>query len=264
MISICIPVVHGKYIREVLNSIFDSKYQEFEIIVSDASVEGKVSDILSEYDLRRISVSIETKLMEGRYIPHTFSRGEFELHLDETRLISRDLLKKLSVINHRMVAIGELELGDSLWIKMANIDKNLANRISETAQRAYIFPRYYEKCVIERAFNQIIQNLGYLKTRKITYDELHILYYEASKFSNDIVFMKGPEIYHHGDSSLLKIIRKYYVYGKSSRELIGTPYEFILRYRNHKRLGAPLRYKVPTLPLFFARSIAFLIGRIGY
>ncbi|MGC9001333.1 glycosyltransferase, partial [Caldisericum sp.] len=60
MISICVPLRHGHYINEVLDSIFNSTFKNFEVIISNASSDKKISEILNTYKVKEIVVPEDT------------------------------------------------------------------------------------------------------------------------------------------------------------------------------------------------------------
>ena len=74
-ISVCIPVVSGAHLRECLDSIFRSNFQEFEVIVNDSSGSPVVSDILKDYDVRTIEGKSKSS-EKSRHIATMASRGE--------------------------------------------------------------------------------------------------------------------------------------------------------------------------------------------
>ena len=49
MISIAIPVVHGKYFKEVLESISGQTYDKYEVIVVNDNGSNRISKIISNY-----------------------------------------------------------------------------------------------------------------------------------------------------------------------------------------------------------------------
>jgi glycosyltransferase involved in cell wall biosynthesis len=263
MISICVPLRHGHYINEVLDSIFNSTFKNFEVIISNASSDKKISEILNTYKVKEIVVPEDTGLLMGRMIPHKAASGEYELLLDETRIISKDLLQLLDGLNYDMVAIGEKEIVKNYWSYLADFDKGKISKIYDPLVNGYIMPRYYKKQILDIVFKNIEFKIPDNLLNKIVYGDHHIIFYEAYKISQNVFYLKDKLIMHYGDYSLREIIKKYHRYGYSSRILIGTPYEFVFKYSSHKRKEADLKTKVKMLPLFLARGIPFLIGRIG-
>lgn len=263
MISICIPVRTGGHIKELLDSIFNSTYNDFEVIISNATSDNAISEIIKEYNVKEIIVPTSTGLFMGRNIPHRQASGEYELMLDETRIISRDLLEQLNNLKYDMVAIGEQEVVESHWTYLANIDKESIYEISEPKFNGYVLPRYFKKRILDSAFESIENKLPNDILNRVIYDDHQIVSYESFKISKNIYYLKDKLIKHYGDNSLNDIIKKYHRYGHSSRVLIGTPYEFVFKYRSHKRSNVNVKTKIKTLPLFLARGVPFLIGRLG-
>ena len=98
-ISICIPVISGTHLRGCLDSIFQSSFQEFEVIVNDSSGSPVVPDILKDYDVR--TIERKSKSFESRYITTIASKGERVFIFDETRLIEKTLLEDVNNRNSR-------------------------------------------------------------------------------------------------------------------------------------------------------------------
>lgn len=263
MISICIPVKHGHYILELLDSIFNSTYKNFEVIISDATPGKKISEIIGTYNVKNIIVPSNTSLLLGRMIPHKQASGDYELLLDETRIISENLLERLAKLKYDMIAIAEEEIVKNYWSYLANLDKNGISNIYDPITNGYILPRYYKRSILDEGFKNLERKISEEILNKIIYGDHHIIFYEAFKISQNMFYLKDKLIKHYGDYSLKEIIKKYHRYGYSSRILIGTSYEFVLKYNSHKRKDIDLITKIKTFPLFLARGVPFLIGRLG-
>ena len=49
MISVEIPVLHGRYLNEVFESIRAQTFQDYEVVVVNSSQKGGVSNLIKEY-----------------------------------------------------------------------------------------------------------------------------------------------------------------------------------------------------------------------
>ena len=259
MISIEIPAIHGKYLRQVLESIRNQSYQDYEVIVVNSG-SGEISDIVKEFGFKVINQ--KTKSLHARYLAHKESKGEYALVLDETRMLERDTLKILSSLDYDMIIIGEKEIGDSLWIKLASLDKeNVVYCNPVDPLKGISLPRYYKREVLSKAFSSALENLGN-KFYDVVYRDLEIIFYEAYKVSKSVHVVYDQLISHFGDATLSDIMKKYYRYGKTSRVLRNTPYSvFLTKKRVRRKIcrGSFWERKLLYL-LYLARGIPYLLG----
>ena len=257
MISIEIPVLHGKYLTEVFESIRIQTFQDYEVVVVNSSQTSEVTDLIKQYGFKEVRENV--RLLKARYLAHKESKGDYELLLDETRVLRKDALELLSSLSHDMVIIGEEEIGDSIWVKLANLDKeNIMECNTPEAIKGFALPRLFKKEILDLAFGKLRENLGE-KFDEVVFPDHELIYYEASKVSNDVFVLKEKLIRHYGDTKLLDIIRKYYRYGKTLKVLKGTTYsEFTKISRKRRRIckGSKLALYV----LYLVRGLPFVLG----
>jgi len=91
-----------------------------------------------------------------------------------------------------------------------------------------------------------------------------LIYYEASKLSNDVTIVRDELIYHYGDVKLSDIMSKYYRYGKSLKVLKGTPYSFMTSVSRKRRniCKGGIYDRIALYTLYLARGIPFLLGEL--
>lgn len=261
MFSIQIPTLHGKYLRHVFESIRSQTFQDYEVVVVNSNG-GAVSDLVQEYGFREVRKDV--KLLEARYIANKESKGEYALLLDETRPLRKDALELLSKNLHDMVIIGEREIGNSIWVRAAQLDKeNILHCNTPEAIKGFALPRLFKRELLTTALERLREKLGE-KFSQVVFPDHELIYYEASLLSNDVLVVKEELIYHYGDASLRDVMKKYYRYGKSLKVLNGTPYSFMTsvgrKRRNVCRGG--LRERVLLYALYFARGVPFLLGKL--
>mgnify|MGYP001770702175 CR=1 FL=1 len=251
------PVLHGKYLSEVFESIRAQTFQDYKVIVVNSSSKGEISDLIRQYGFKEIRENV--KLLKARYLAHMESRGDYVLLLDETRALRRDALEVLSSLNRSMVIIGEEEIGDSLWIKLANLDKeNIMECNAPEAIKGFALPRFFKREILDLAFRRLIENLGE-KFDEVVFPDHELIYYEASKVSSDVFVLKEKLIRHYGDTRLSQIIKKYYRYGKTLKVLRGTTYNAFTKI-SRKRRRICKGNKFALYLLYLARGIPFAIG----
>ncbi|AGJ62326.1 glycosyltransferase [Saccharolobus islandicus] len=261
MFSIQIPALHGKYLREVFESIRGQTFQDYEVVVVNSGG-GVVTDLVREYGFKEVRKDV--KLLEARYLANLESRGDYALLLDETRPLRRDALELLSKNLHDMVIIGERELGNSFWVKAAQLDKdNIMSCNSPEAIKGFALPRLFKRNLLTTALERLREGLGE-KFSQVIFPDHELIYYEASLLSSDIFVFKEELIYHYGDVSLRDIIRKYYRYGKSLKVLKGTPYSFMTSISRKRReiCKGGIYDRVALYMLYLARGIPFLLGEL--
>ncbi|QIW24519.1 glycosyltransferase family 2 protein [Sulfolobus sp. S-194] len=261
MFSIQIPVLHGKYLREIFESIRLQTLQDYEVIVVNSGNDS-ISDLIKEYGFKEVRRNV--KLLEARYLANNESNGDYALILDETRPLRKDALEVLSKNLHDMVIIGERELGNSFWVKAAQLDKdNIMYCNSPEAIKGFALPRLFKRTLLTATLEKLKANLGE-KFAQVVFPDHELIYYEATRLSNDVFVIKEELIYHYGDVSLRDIIRKYYRYGKSLKVLKGTPYSFMMSVSRKKRnvCKGGIYDRIALYVLYLARGIPFLLGEL--
>ena len=259
MISIEIPVLHGKYLNEVFESIRIQTFQDYEVVVVNSSQKGEVSDLIKQYGFKEVRENV--KLLKARYLAHRESRGDYELLLDETRVLREKTLEILSSLSHDMVVIGEEEIGDSFWVKLANLDKeNIMECNTPEAIKGFALPRLFKREILDLAFVKLRENLRN-KFDEVVFPDHELIYYEASKVSNNVFVLKEKLISHYGDAKLLEIIKKYYRYGKTLKVLKSTPYNGFTRISRKRRVICK-GSKLALYLLYLTRGVPFLLGYI--
>jgi hypothetical protein len=263
-ISICIPVVYGNHIRESLDSIFASHYQDYEVIVNDSSKFFIASDLLSEYDVKIIKK--ETKSFESRYLTIKESMGSKILLFDETRIMSKTLLGILSSMRNDMVVISEQDIGKGMITFLSNLDKRIVPddaKLLNPSKNKSIIPRFYDRNVILTAMNEIFKNLPVNVVKEIVGLDIELIYFESYKISQNIGIIPTPEILHYGDSNFYEVFRKYFRYGKSQKILRNSYYSDYAGLSGRNRAYASPKEWVKSLPLQIIRGIPFLMGYIS-
>jgi len=151
--SIQIPALNGRYLRNVLESIRSQTLQDYEVVVVNSGGE-QISDLVKEFGFKEVRKYV--KLLEARYLANGESKGDYALLLDETRPLRRDALEVLSRDLHDMVIIGERELGESVWVKAAQLDKdNIMYCNSLEAIKGFALPRVFKRELLTRALETL-------------------------------------------------------------------------------------------------------------
>ena len=261
LFSIQIPALHGKYLRDVLESIRVQTFQDYQVVVVNSGGD-EVSDLIREYGFKEVREDV--KLLEARYLANVKSEGDYALLLDETRPLRRDALELLSKDPHDMVIVGEREIGKSLWVRAAQLDKdNIMSCNTPEAIKGFALPRLFRRELLTRAFYNLRNNLGQT-FKEVVFPDHELIYYEASRLSADVFVLNTELIYHYGDVDLKEIVRKYNRYGKSLKVLKGTPYAFLTSLSRKKRniCKGGIHGRLLLYTLYLVRGIPFLIGKL--
>ena len=257
-ISIEIPLTWGTHLQEQLEAIRNQSYPEYEVSIASSMPRGSYEDLIADYGAKVTYCG--PNILEKRYCAHKFSKGEYSLLLDETRIPRYDLLMKLQAMSEDMVIIDERDIGDSFWVRMANLDKiNSLECNSFIATNGFVLPRYFRYGLLTEAFDVLKRFLDESVFRSVVMEDHQLIYYEASKLSNSIATLKGNYLSHYGDRTLISILKKYHKYGKKHRVLKSTNYRELLTPTNRIRTICS-ENKLRLFVFYLARGIPFLIG----
>lgn len=247
-----------------MDSIFANKFQDFEVIVNDASDQFYVSDQISHYDIRIIKK--KTKSFESRMISAKSSSGNRIIIFDDTRLVLDTLLGRLNDKPEDMIVIAERDIGNRILVRLSNLDKSMLSRNKvklNPLKNKSIIPRVYRKDILLRALDSINSNLDAGIIKDIVGLDLEIMYYEAFKISQNIGIIPTPEILHYGDETLKSVFYKYYRYGFTQRMLTETIYSELANISGRNRSSYTMSDRILTLPLQAIRGVPFILGYIS-
>lgn len=260
-ISICMPVINDRYLRECLESVMMNTYQDFELIINDSSRNPNVADILKLFDVKIIKK--ETKSFESRYITVKSSQGKKIFLLDQTRLVGKDLFQKIKEIETDMIAIRERDIGNSLVTFFTNLDKEAVPsdpKILDPSRNKSVIPRVYKNNIIMEALERIKNNLPDEILKNVVGLDIELIFLESYKISQDIGFLNNPQILHYGDQSIRDVFKKYYRYGYSQKMLRNTYYRNFSGLSGRNRTTLPFRGIIRSIPIQLLRGIPFIIG----
>ena len=260
MISIEIPVIHGKYINQVLESIRSQSFQDYETIIVAKS------DLVLEpldHDVRLIRANLGT--LSARYVGHMASHGDFSLLLDETRKLSLNCLLKLSESSYDMSVIPERENITGIWSRICDLDRVTTGRnrsLIPSKNTLYVLPRYFRSKLLQDAF-EVARSKSANIFDTIVLGELEILFLEALNMSNNIGSVDGCSLTHFGDETFLDTLKKYIKYGKTKKILDGTSYGDSFRLSNFVRRNISIGTALSLAPFFGVKLLGVISGVIA-
>ncbi len=267
MISITIPVVHGKELSSVLASVFSSTFQDFEVIVNDASPpdrRGVIRQVLSTYDVKILRSPFKT--LESRFRMALLTSGTHILMLDETRRVHPELLSHLTFRDVDVAFIGEEEVGGRPWLRWIRADFRRTLEVGSSglapSRQLYCLPRYYRREILLSAFAAARERLGADRFGRVITADLEIPFIESYDQTTQRQQLSTAFIFHLGEEDLLAYLRKYVRYGVGARLLRGTPYEKVASPKMHQRSlkGLPLKTQVQILLSLGVRATCFAAG----
>jgi len=152
LISVIIPTYNsGNYLRVLLNSLKESNYNNFEIIIND---DKRTSDNTLEI----INHFKKENLFKIKYIKENISRaqarkraaciaqGEYLLHLDSDMKISKDLLKECTSLDrYDALVIPERSYGSNFWGRCKALEKSFYEGVENLESLRFIKKDVYFK-----------------------------------------------------------------------------------------------------------------------
>ena len=258
MISIEFSVVSGKRLHALLESIRQQTYQDYEIIIVNSDPGSR--DTIRDFGAKELF--IRTGKLEARKMAHEASKGQYELLLEETRILRYDALQKLaSLSDPDMAIINEEEIGDGLINKLNRLDAEISFKYaSPDPSNLYLIPRYYRRAVLDYSFKQAYANLPEEKIPKVVASDLEIIYTEAFKRFKGIVKVDDLLIKKYGETTIRESFSKYYRYGQTQKLLSGTCYGDFYSFRKRRRKIPEIRYLPMMIAIYAIRGSAFFLG----
>lgn len=257
-ISIEVVTNYDPRITNLLESIRKQTFQGYEVIV--VSSDSTVKELVSPFDLKFV-IAENTGTLYRRILAHEFSSSKRALLLESSRFLVPDALEELIKTRNDLKIVEEKDVGNNYISKIQNIErkKDLLNTKNFDPDFLAAEPRYFNSEVLTSAFTKI-RNIPAEILKKIQWGDMDIIYYETFKISQSVEVINKPLIFHFSDESITELIKKYYNYGVSSRELNFTIYRNNFKMRNHFR---PFSGPVDTIlvySLWTIKAVSFAIG----
>ena len=258
MISIEFSARSGNYLKEVLESTRLQTYQDFEVIVVNSN--PNFSDLIKEYG--GVEIPLNVGKLVARKLAHEKSRGEYELMLEETRILRPDALETLNQLDSPEIAvIAEEEFGDTFINRINRIDAMLGTEFTSlTPENLFVLPRFYSRNALDSAISAANRKLSNDVFSRIVGSDLEILYFEAYQHGRHISLVRDKLIIKYGESSVRESFAKYHRYGKTQRLLSGTCYRDFYNIKRRFRPVPSLKYLPALATIYAIRGTAFFAG----
>ena len=260
-ISIQISVTSGNNLRHVLQSIKNQNYSNCEIIIINSGSNRSVSKLSKEFSA--VEIKEKCNLLRSRYLGHKYCTGKYELILDETRFISLGTLAAIANSANNMLILPEIQIGKGFINHLDSIDKKLLNvsGYQKDPTLSLLIPRVYKRDILDKAFTFLKSRLSEEVFNSIVAKDDRLIFYSAQVISHSYPqkSMTG-KIYHLADTNLLKEIKKYARYGKTSRFLRHTEFRYMTRLFDKRRGEIESLKDFRVFLLYALRGVSFLYG----
>ena len=266
MVSIELITKGEDTLIDVLESIKNQTFNDYEIICTNSAKNIDTSELLKKYNVKEIKTEELPALLAARYLSNLYATGEYRLILDSTRPLKNNALEILTTKynSYSAVCIKEGSVGKGFWVNQANILKILSEgSFSKLNSKnvAYLLPRFYKSNILNYSFKFLKENIDKTLFSEISYGEHHLIYDAAKLKNEDIALTDEILLDHYEDSSLSLIIKKYKWYGKSQRTLNKINFNNKAKtFKSHVRPFSFNLYEIETIPIRFIRVISFLYG----
>lgn len=167
-----------------------------------------------------------------------------------------------------MVIIREGSIGDSVWSRIAGLDRRLAMTEFNVSQATrglatFAIPRFFKLDLLKRAVLRLKENLGEEVFQLVRHGDHQLLYVECMNESRSVGVEDWPLIIHIEDDTPLTTVRKYIGYGYS--------HAWVRRNSGYRSVGSLLPYlkKIEGVTvvqalglyvLYIVRGASFLTG----
>ncbi len=220
-----------------------------------------------------IKVPPGTGLLEARAIGVERSHGDHCLLLDSTRMAlpgAGDELLELAA-RYDAAALGEVSRGAGYWVRMAEVDKAITSNRTSAAEalatgKPYVLPRMFRRDRLMQAILELRELIDPRVFSRITYGDHLLITYQFTRHAPRVGMSSRPVLAHYEDETASRILKKYHRYGRSQRLLRSLRgFEEVTRLSRHRRVysGIPTFDRLRVQPLYWTRTVSFLIGYLG-
>lgn len=263
LISIIVPTLNaGSHLKNLLPSLEEQTYKNFEVIVND----DKASNDSTRELLRGFAKKLEIKyirenvsMAQGRKSAVKHAVGECELHLDADMSLSPKVLEAcVKEINkgYDALVIPEISYGKGFWAKVKIFERSMYTG-DDTIESARFFKTSVYKSVGGHNAKMVLSEDKDLDLR-------------VRKAGFSVGRISDPIYHNEGNFSILKSFKKKFFYGRTASILMLTNPAYALKYgnivfrpaffRNWRKL---LSHPLLAVCVFFLKSLETLAGLLG-
>jgi len=258
LVSINIPTYNSeKTIMETLLSVVNQTYKNIEIVIIDSFSEDKTLEIVKDFGAR--IVMCEGKLLESRIAGVKASKGKYVLLLDSDQILERTAIGR---------AVTKMYVYDYLWLYEKSYNKNKlipslysADRIltQKYLDEGVVLPRFFKREMLLKAMNKIpTRYLDLIGAQD------HIIIDEEIKKLSKKMGMVTNAVQHIEPDSLIKLFKKQYRWGKTTRNLYNTNVYRELITKKNKFRGFYFNHPILSTKSFVLRTLRGIPYFIGF
>jgi len=253
LVSVTIPTFNSeKTLEKTLESVKNQTYKNIEIIIIDSYSKDRTLEIAKKFEVG--VVMCKGKLLEARIVGVKKSHGEYVLLLDSDQILEKTAIER---------AVEKMKDYDYLWFYERSYNKEKfipslydADRIlvQKYLEEGVVMPRFFKTSLLLKAFSKIPK-----EHISICGAQDHIVTtYEVEKISKKMGQVENA-VFHIEPDSLIKIFKKQYRWGKTTREFYDRNiYRELITKKNRPR---KFRWREPILSL---KSLLLRILRTPY
>lgn len=260
-VSVVIPTFNSeKTIEQCIRSVKDQSYSEIETIIVDCNSKDRTAKIATENGCKLLFN--EWRPLGARFVGVSASSGDYVLLLDSDEILRNDTIERSveSIPNHDTLYLEIISYPTkSILEKLFNAELRPTHRynISPNGKLSNSGARFYRRDLLVKAYSAIPKHLFSFVW---SWDDA-ILNYEVSKISTNIGLVPNA-IIHKQQMTILKLWKKFFIYGKTSRLLQDDgSYRDLLQQSYFKRIESfSVKEKFFSLLLVSLKAPAYLIG----
>ena len=212
LVSVTIPTFNSeKTLEKTLEKVKNQTYKNIEIIIIDSYSKDKTLEIARKFNVK--IVMCKGKLLEARIVGAKKSKGAYVLLLDSDQILEKTSIER---------AVEKMKDYDYLWFyeRSYNKEKFLpslydADRIlvQKYLEEGVVLPRFFKRDLLLKAFSNIPK-----AHISICGAQDHIVTsYEVEKISKKMGKVENA-VFHIEPDSLIKLFRKQYRWGKTTKD----------------------------------------------
>jgi len=262
LISIIIPVFNAeRTLRECLNAIYFSTYQNFEVLIVDDLSNDSSIEIARKYPCRIINLKEKGGPAKARNTGALHARGEILFFTDSDVIIKKDTLQKIiNTMGGRVAVTGMYARKPYLKEFFSLYHNYYAHRSqNETGSSTFMF---HSSCGAIR--KEVFKKLGGFNEnmKKPTVEDVEFGY-RLMESGYYVYLDKDIQVIHFTNYKFAKLIKSYFYKSKDWAELLFARSGRLLKnegwanFRNIFILLSALLI-IPLIPLSFYNSLFFL------
>lgn len=262
LVSVNIPTFNsGKTIGLTLKSLLEQTYVNIEVLIMDSYSTDNTIKIAKKYGVKIFFT--KRGLLKAREIGLRKSLGDYILLLDSDQILAKDTIERAVKLfdYYDMLFLEEQSYNAYSWLQILfSVDRKLLHELKlNNPVYGVLLPRFFKKDLLSLVFSNIPVNR---LSDVVVYDHA-MIYSIASQITNKMGFIDSA-VYHSEVESVLKLIKKYYRYGRTATRLAnvqGPSTLFMGKTRIHLQ-PRPLYFKKPHYTI--ASNLLLLLKGIPY